>query len=134
MSITFDGKRVETSAKFRDTARLVTTWKGLAVENGKIEPLGDVLAYASASYGTFYAAAWLYGVDPNHPCHGFGRASGYGYNRKGAAVRAAFNNAGIVGAPNAEAGEYDAIRAVFKAVAEARGLDPETVYIAEGNA
>lgn len=131
MAITFDGARREVSSKFRDSARMVQAWQGLAVSDGKIVCLGDIHAYASASCN--YAAAWLYGPGDDSPM-GFGRATGYGYNRKGAAIRAAFGNAGIVGAPNAEASEREAIRAVFEAVALARGLDPETVYVAESNA
>lgn len=132
MSITFDGQRHEISNRFRDSGRLMNTWQGLALDGGRIVCLGEVRSYASASYVTFYAAVWLCGLDDSP--YGFGRASGYGYNKRGAAIRNAFQNAGITGAPNAEASERDAIRAVFEAVAVARGLDPETVYIAEGHA
>lgn len=132
MAITFDGARREVSSKFRDTARLLTTWQGMVVKNGKIESLGTVLSYVSSAGNTNYACIFLYGF--SEYCYGYGRATGWGYNRKGAAIRAAIRNAGIEGAPNAEASERDAIRAVFEAVAAARGLDPETVYIAESNA
>lgn len=132
MSISFDGERREVSSRFRDSARLVATWSVVAIKAGRITTLGAVHSYMSGTGGTFYAAVYVYGMPDG--CAGYGKASGYGYNKRGAAIRNAMQNAGIAGAPNAEAEERTAIRAVFEAAAETQGIDPSTVYLADSYA
>lgn len=121
------------SMAFRDSARFIDEYAAFAIAAGVIRPLGCIRCYVSQRGGTNYAALWVSGAAL---CRvGAGKASGWGYNRAGAAVDAAIANAGIKGAPRAEAeGAEVAALEIFKAAAEARGMNPDSVYIHHANA
>lgn len=120
------------SMKFRDSARFLREFTALVVDGGKIRGLGCIRTYVSGRGGTNYAAVWIYGEEENHS--GSGKASGYGYNREGAAVDSALEAAGIYGAYAESTGIYEAARAVFTAVAVRQGFDSASLYINEANA
>lgn len=132
MPIIFESPKTNVSMKFRDSAHLYREFTGLVIDGGKIYRLGCLRTYVSGRGGTNYAAIWIYGEEENRI--GSGKASGYGYNREGAAMDNALESAGVYGAHAESTGVYEAARVVFTAVAEMRGFDPASLYINEANA
>lgn len=130
--ITFETPKDNVSMRFRDSAHFCREFTGLVIDGGKIRSLGCIRTYASRRGGTNYAAVWIYGEEENRV--GSGKASGYGYDREGAAVDNALASAGVYGIRAESTGVYEAAREVFSAVAEMHGFDPAYLYINEANA
>lgn len=132
MPIIFESPKANVSMKFRDSAHFCREFTGLVIDGGKIRGLGCIRTYVSGRGVTNYAAVWIYSEEDNRI--GAGKASGYGYNREGAAVDNALESAGIYGAYAESTGIYEAARTVFTVIAEMRGFDPASLYINEANA
>ncbi|MBD5584814.1 MAG: hypothetical protein HDQ88_07010 [Clostridia bacterium] len=124
------------SNRFRDTAELLHTYSGLAIDGGRIVSLGDVRTYGTRRGQTVYAAAWL-NLDDGESHHGFGRAGGWGYNKSAHAIAGALAAAGVrpelpkgINMPMFVMNEYG-IHQTFAAIAAMRGIDPATLRVVE---
>lgn len=123
------------SSRFRDTAELIHTYSGVVIDGDRIVSLGDIRVYRSHRGGTVYAAAWLNLSEGL--AHGFGKTSGWGYDRKSMAIAIALEKAGVrvdfrpgQDMNSFVMNEYGVDR-VLAAIAEARGIDPGTLRVVE---
>lgn len=121
MTANIDNMR-ETSkdCRFRDTKEIVYGYKAVVREDSRDVDLVDIRCYMSRSStaSVVYCALWI--SNKNRYGRGVGRAGGYGYHRRSAAITDAISDAGITLDKSisgvGESAEREAIEAICTAL------------------